>query len=348
MSLAPIGADQFAMLKTVLERDKQRRKRERDELILAVQHPPLSDADLKRLVWQGPGDWDEVMRHHPGYAVEEVLSSLRNTLDVFTRSWRDLSSQLERFSAFAASPDAMHRSRRGELEDIQSSVRKEVFALSTAAKALVDVSRRLEAKVSVPGYRDRIEKEFSQDGQHRFVTKLRDTLNHGWFAAADWLLSHGPEGRSTAFTLSCPDMLHNGDFTGPARAYIISAGDRIDVGELFSSYVAKVSALYDWLLSVVDDHIDPATREYRHLVKERKANGVRSSWAIILQGLGNRVLDPYDYLDRYLTPDEVADVQRFPARSKQQIDRIIALVDEYDACDDRLRERLYRLFGAEV
>lgn len=335
----------FATLKMFLEYDKQRRKKDRDELIQVVQQPPLTEEIFKRLIWLGPGDWDQVMRRHPGYAVEEVLSSLRHTLDVFSRSWRDLSFQLDRFSTFAASPDAMHRSKRGELEDIQSAVRKEVFALSAAALAAVAISQSLEKKVTVPGYRERIDATFVHDAQHLFIKKLRNTLNHGWFAAADWWMSHGPEGRSTAFTLSCADMLHNGDFTGAARNYIISAGERIDVRDLFSSYVAKVSDLYGWLWSVVDEHLDAATLEYRRCIRERKANAARAWWGLVLQGVENRKLDLYAYLDRYLTQEEVADVLKLPPWSKRQVDRIIALVDEHGACDDRLREKVYGLFG---
>lgn len=37
-----------------------------------------------------------------------------------------------------------------------------------------------------------------------------------------------------------------------------------------------------------------------------------------------------------------------PDRTQGQIDRIIEFVDEYEACDDELRQIIYKAFGASV
>ena len=52
-----------------------------------------------------------------------------------------------------------------------------------------------------------------------------------------------------------------------------------------------------------------------------------------------------NYLDRYLTEGELAQVMALPPRSVQQVDRVIDIVDEYGACDSELRELVYRAFG---
>ena len=57
-----------------------------------------------------------------------------------------------------------------------------------------------------------------------------------------------------------------------------------------------------------------------------------------------RGIDPYSYLERYLTPAEMEEAMRFPIRSPEQVDFIIAAVDEHSACDDELRSLVYRLF----
>lgn len=57
--------------------------------------------------------------------------------------------------------------------------------------------------------------------------------------------------------------------------------------------------------------------------------------------------DPYAYLPKYLTPQELEDVRSLPHRSIVQVDRIIEIVDEYGACNDEVRDMAYKAFGVE-
>ena len=109
----------------------------------------------------------------------------------------------------------------------------------------------------------------------------------------------------------------------------------------------KVKDLYNWLWSVIDESLPPVVQDYRRCIKERKAVQTRTAWAIILQGVSSQKFDPYPYLNRYLTEDEVKEVLQLPLRSQVQIDYIIALIDEHGACDDALRKQIYSLFGVE-
>ncbi len=49
-------------------------------------------------------------------------------------------------------------------------------------------------------------------------------------------------------------------------------------------------------------------------------------------------LGGYDYLLRYLTDDELERVYSLPMRSKEQVDLIIKILDDYGACNDDLRK----------
>jgi hypothetical protein len=59
-------------------------------------------------------------------------------------------------------------------------------------------------------------------------------------------------------------------------------------------------------------------------------------------------LDPFPYLNRYLTQTELDEVLSLPTRSQMQVDRIIEILDEYGACDEELRKKAYKAFGVEV
>ena len=59
-------------------------------------------------------------------------------------------------------------------------------------------------------------------------------------------------------------------------------------------------------------------------------------------------VDPYDHLGAHLTPEELAEVLAMPLRSKEQIDRIMEIVDEFGLTDDDLRQLAYAAFGIKV
>lgn len=349
-----LAADRYAILRAYLRYSQLQSERQRDELIPIVQKSPLTEVDFKRIVSLGPGNWDEVIRHHPGHAIEEGLSSLKSILDVFNRSWRDLSNAFDEFSTFASQPDALHISKRAKKHDIQFEVRKEMFTICHAAKALVDAARSLTAGLSPPGYRERINREFAENGQHRFISQLRDNLSHSWFAPADWSIkttwidNGKTKVQTTAFTLSSKKMLYDGDFTGIARDYILSSGAKINIRDLFGSYVEKVRAFYEWFFPAFDGNLPPYVIEYREVQKARKAQLSRVSWGLILNTVVESNIDPYDYLEGNMTSADLQEVFKLQHRSKEQVDKIISVIDENDACDDDLRKKIYKLFKIET
>jgi hypothetical protein len=69
-----------------------------------------------------------------------------------------------------------------------------------------------------------------------------------------------------------------------------------------------------------------------------------SNWNFLLQAfIGNNV-DPYEYLDLYLTEKDLAETKEFTHQSAEQVDFIISKVDQYNVCIGELRRQVYRLF----
>lgn len=328
--------------------DEARRRLKREKMICAIAEAPVSDATLQQLIWLGPTDADEVLRHHPGYEIDEVLSSLSKMLDVYRCSWKALSTELDCFREFAQKPSSLHRSQETTLKDVQSKVRKEVFCLSSAAMSLVAIAQKLETKMSIPGYRDKVGELFISSPEHHFVKKLRNNLNHGWFASADWMMSWSTTVVSGEFTFSSSDLLQNGDFNSLAKGYIRAAGDRIKVRQLFASYSAKIEHIFGWIEASVGDYLPATVVDYRRCVSARRANASRCHWRLVLSQIAiPKQIDPFQQLHRFLTEDQLQEVQNLPHRSLEQVDRIIELVDEHQACDAELKALVYQLFGIQ-
>lgn len=161
------------------------------------------------------------------------------------------------------------------------------------------------------------------------------------------ITSSREEGSVSRFMLWPSQLSRANDYNVEARQFLLTHPDGIDLGKLVSEYSQEVHAFHKWLEGAVDAQAGQLIADYRRCARKVRSVGARAWWNIILQQVviaGKK--DPYAYLDQYLTAEELADVFALPMRSRQQIDRIIEIVDDNCACDDALRKIVYQAFGA--
>ncbi len=84
------------------------------------------------------------------------------------------------------------------------------------------------------------------------------------------------------------------------------------------------------------------------ILDEHRRVQARSIWRVILMNALELQEDPYKHIGFLLTTKEYTNVTSLPHRSREQVDQIIQLMDEHGACDDELREFVYRLFGTTL
>lgn len=114
---------------------------------------------------------------------------------------------------------------------------------------------------------------------------------------------------------------------------------------LAASYASRVGAFYDWYRSALGASAPAALVDYRRVLKACMANASRTTYRLFLQRFVENGINPYDHLHKYLLPNQIEEAIKLPKRSKEQVDFIIACLDEYGACDDELRALTYRLFN---
>ncbi|WP_156904584.1 hypothetical protein [Desulfovibrio aminophilus] len=339
------SAEQFEKFKYFIRIDKDRRKKIIKELQLAVQKPPVSDEILKRIEWLGPTEIEDVLRSHPGHILDEAIKSIFIALDIFNRSWRDLCNAINEFNSFSCEKKFSHRENKNKILDIQSNVMKEIFCISSSALALIAASQKFESKMFVKGYREKIESRFINNKEHIFIKELRNNLNHGCIKEAEWCISYREGEKATSFRFSTKELLYEGEFNSLAKDYIKSCGEYIDVKLLFDSYVQSINSLYSWLKGNINNtHGELA--DYKRCIAAHRTNSIRCFWQMLfVQQFIPSKIDPYKYLADYLSDTELAEVSALPHRSKLQVDRIIEIVDKYNACNDEIRLLVYQLFG---
>lgn len=311
----------------------------------------------------GPLPWDEdhlvrahfksfietqaAIQEHPGFKPHQNLLSMQLALDIFLDAVLDLRANIQAF-VNAGGSDALWALRnRYHAEPRVVSVNRSVFSAATAAAALVEHSRRLSKKSEVPGYEKRIDKMFKNSPRHHFVVDLRNAIVHWSMLKSSWRVRFfaGEEGPpETTFRLAQKDLLRKNNWDPLAREFIKENREGVDVRALFEDYEASVVGFHAWFHDAFRVANEPNISEYRRYEDFLNAVQFRSGLRLLLMQI-LRDRDPYQYLNRYLTPEEMAEIERLPHGSREQVDRIIELADHFDACDEELRAIVYEKFG---
>jgi hypothetical protein len=307
---------------------------------------PWSLGALEKSYFQSfTATWNYI-QEHPGYRLYEDVKSLRITFRIFTQSVEDFLSALYDFHHQAHFGGLFQRRNRSRFDEVILKVRKSVFTASQSAMSLVAHTRKLNKNVQINGYNVRVDSEFANNSKHHFIQDLRNCLSHITMIEPHWQLSHSMEkGRETKFVLKQDELLRNKNWNSLSLAYIKQNSKGINLKDLFLEYNKKVSGFHEWYINQFYKANETEIQDYLRCERHIKAISSKSNWNLILKQIViDAGRDPYDYLIRYLTEDELERVYSLPMRSKAQVDLIIEIIDEYGACDADLRQLAYKAF----
>lgn len=284
----------------------------------------------------------------PGGILFNEIKSLRLSLNIFLDSVNDLIKSINNFKHQSASLGFWYKSNRFLADKLEISIQRGILSSAMCALALVDHSNIFSDKYQVEGYENKVSECFHNNEHHRFIHSLRRYITHVRFTKANWKICHSDQGRAVYFLLAKEDLMRFKDWNSIAKSFILRQEQGINVEDLFESYSIEVKKFHDWLrISLLGTYGDILT-EYLNYI--RTINGISSkcNWSILIkQVIPQHNADPYVYLDQYLSEEELEDVLSLPFRSKIQIDRIIELLDDYQICDESLREDIYKVCKAK-
>lgn len=288
----------------------------------------------------------EAINEHPGYPVHKWISSLEKSFGIFNTSVRDLFNAIEKFKQEADAGELFGRPEKKKFDELVLNVEKELYTAASAAKALVDLSQIIREECNIAAqYGIKLAETF-QTNEHIFIVNLRDYTNHGKIAPVNWNRKWTRDQPvRTEFRLDAAKLLESKRWTSPAREYIRAHPNGIDIGALFEGYALRTAEFQAWFRTTIENIHEEDLNEYRRYIKFVHAIGSHSFWREMMHRVLADGLDPYIYLDRYLTSTEMQEVLGLPKHSAKQVDRIIEILDEYGACDNELRKNIYEAFG---
>jgi len=327
------------------EEDRKNQRKEAIRAALGAGTIPVPDDIRNAVVGLFITDAMEVLRSHPGFDLEDKFRSIRTALQLFDQSFSDLMGVLDAFDAFSRRPEFSYRSHRDEVAAIERRIRKETFAFSELAHSLQDHCRRVRRGWEPSETANELSRCFRDDGLHDFICGLRSALHHLLMVEANWQIRDVGPAATSHFVFSRSELMAaKPDWNTGARRYLESCAEEIDIRVVAQAYYPRVHAFYDWLLDEAQTAPPPEVADYRRCWNAHQAHNLRMAWRFLLKECLKREIDPYAYLERYLTPAELDAALQLPRYSQEQADFIIQVVDELAACDDELRMLVYRLF----
>lgn len=231
---------------------------------------------------------------------------------------------------------------------VTTPFQKEVMAFCSASIGMVDTIRRISKRRQdiAPAIDKLIDMHFS-DNLSGFIKDLRNNLAHGSVIVPGWLITTDKEGSTGSMTLAADELLELGDWKSKGKKFIEgSEQGKIDVRKAVAKYHEKIQSFASSMNDIFSTNITPEENDYYNIEDQYRKWGARQSIKILVQQIGKE-RNPYLYLHKHFTREEVREILRIPNHSKEQVEYIISLRSVNIDCDDELRSSLYTLFNVK-
>jgi len=189
----------------------------------------------------------------PGYKLYyQDLKGLEISLYIFTRNYTDLSNIIAFITTDPRAAMLYYVENRNRLEHFAYDVVCRIHNYVAASKSLVDHTHNLYGKLYednnlFPEYQERIDTDFKFDPLSKFVQDLRRYCQHFKSPIVMFrttLDSNGNPIRDISIPLG--DLQTFKDWSAPAKKYLRTIQEKVDVLEVATAYRDKVITFHNW------------------------------------------------------------------------------------------------------
>ena len=277
------------------------------------------------------------------------IKELDDAIWVFTKSTSELLDKINEFGEKSKDVNFWHRTNNRNSEEYVREVKRHLYYCTSSLMTVVDISRSLSKKWPIENLEDKRNKFFSTPGLHDFLQKLRNFSSHWRMAQANWVIKMNFENgtRVACFVVSKEELLEWGDWGSKAKKYIEEKQDDIDLYEVFTEYKKHVQQYYDWYKGALINVYSSILQPFFQYKKIHEGLNQKMMWNMILSNFRPE-MNPYQYLARYLSSNQIELILSYNYRSEQQVNALIKMLNMEDFCDDQLKAKAMRVFGVST
>jgi hypothetical protein len=312
-----------------------------DKMKVSLKHikEPWSYVAIREAYFHDFRETEVIIEATEGGRLWNELNSLEESVWIFDSCISDLLDEIADFAHQTTKEGFWSRLNSSNRETYERRVKKFIFTSTSAAMALVDHARKFNGTYPCPDFDKERAERFGDSGIHEFIQKLRNYISHWRLAEANWEITWAEKSRNVKFILISEELLCWDGWTVPARKFIEASGKCIDIYKLFSTYNNIACKLYQWhkakMLASWQETLIPYFK-YKKCLNQIKEH---TSWNLLLSH-APKEKDPYEFLGKYLTNDQITEVFSFEYKTAEQITRLIEILDLHGACDEGLRAKI--------
>jgi hypothetical protein len=312
----------------------------------------IADRDLiYRLCFSSQEFFNSCLAQHPAKKLWDNVGNVNRAFDILRASRSDLIDLAGQLHA-RITYDLMDDESRNEA---LSKATKEIYTYSCAASSLVQAYRHLALTSSDVSkkYDDLKVELLSGADAIAFFAELRVANNHLHILVASphySVTSNFQSGKrevTSGISFDRDLILSNSEWKARVRQFVASRKN-LDVISLMEEHFKLASSFHDLFPARLGIHTDKGFRDIERVLSARKTMSYRTSLAVILQIAVPQKLNPYEYLPRWFSPDELKRIYAFRDGTKEQLEYMIALRDPFGFCDRHTRQELYKLFSVPL
>lgn len=344
-------SEQAAFFDDVSERQDTERFFKTIETLTSL--TPIDDAEMRNAVSHLVGsDWEKATQYHPAYKISRVKAELKNLLNMLSDCTRVACE------AYGELHDIVSKDYDEKLyrEDLELRIAKEFYTFVHLAQSLVDVGRRYRkykaelcpALNSTKVYNDLVISSYDDNMNKPFISEMRNNLSHVILHRPNWQISRDFQTNKTesGYVFDTAYLAYRGDWKSAGIKDYLRATEKIDTYTEMLKYFKATKAFLERLFEYDADNLSEAEAHLADAEFLRQGMHIKFSFGLWKQVLTNKPdLDPYKYLHKYFSDNEIRLIKKLPKHSKQQADYMIEIGDKWGVCDDQTRQNIYEILS---
>ncbi len=336
--------DNWELFKRSSEMKRQQRDVENRKVISYLKRGDIPTCDEIRNIinWRIEPERMSLMRHHVYWKKNRLKESLKALYSAAHQAYIDICRHAAALGAF--SKDADFETHVAHV--VGHAAQKDMMAYCALVVGLQQTLENIQRECpdDINTIIEEIKTENFGCDVAVFIRELRNNLSHGAVIVPEWQISWR-DGISIGTLKIGKENLKIGRWNSVSKAYIErSIGESIDLPVVVGEHFKMLKDLYEKIENLFARNVTDEERDFFEIEDLKRRKGA-AQWITILVTQIGKGKNPYDYLHRYFSSEEVREIRRKPFRSKEQVDYMISLKSVEFDCNDQLRQEIYRLFG---